>query len=161
MKRIMSFITVLLLTLVTFTASAGPLTDYLEDQIVAHLFRTASFTKPTTLAVALYTTACSDTGGGTEVSNTGTAYARVSVNPADGTWAATSGGNGTTSNVSAVTFAQATADWGTVTHWSIVDSATYGAGNVLVCSALNASRNITTGADPSFPAGALTVQVDN
>ena len=42
--------------------------DYLEDKVLDHVFGGNAYTAPTTLYVALYTVAPSDTGGGTEVS---------------------------------------------------------------------------------------------
>lgn len=84
--------------------------NYLEDQIIQHIFRTGSFTKPTTLAIALLTSAATDSDDGstiTEVANAN-GYARQSLNPLDANWAATAGGNGQTSNSSAITFPQAT-----------------------------------------------------
>ena len=48
--------------------------DYLEDKVLDHVFGGTAYTAPTTLYVALYTVAPTDTGGGTEVS--GGAYAR-------------------------------------------------------------------------------------
>ena len=36
------------------------MSNYLEDQLVKHLFRTGSFTKPTVIAVALCTSAPTD-----------------------------------------------------------------------------------------------------
>ena len=48
--------------------------DYLEDKVLDHVFGGNAYTAPTTLYVALYTVAPSDTGGGTEVSGGG--YAR-------------------------------------------------------------------------------------
>ena len=48
--------------------------DYLENKVVGHVFGGSAYTAPSTLYVALYTSAPSDTGGGTEVS--GGAYAR-------------------------------------------------------------------------------------
>ena len=130
------------------------MSDYLEGQLRAHLFRTASFTKPTTLAVALFTAAPSDAGGGTEV--TGGRYARVSVNPLDANWTAASSTDGVTTNASAITFAAPTANWGTVTHFAIYDATS--AGNLLVWGALTASRVISNGdAAPSFAAGALAI----
>ena len=53
--------------------------DYYEGQLIDHTFRTASFTKPRGLAVARFTSAPSDSAGGTEV--TGGSYARVDVPP--------------------------------------------------------------------------------
>lgn len=138
---------------------AGSMSDYLEGQVIAHAFRTGSWTKPTTIAVALGT-ACSDSAF-TEIANSGS-YARVAVNPLDANWAAVSAGNGTTSNVGSITFATPTGNWGSVTHFAIYDSSTYGGGNLYFCAALTASKTINNGdAAPYFPAAALTVQVDN
>lgn len=130
------------------------MSDYLEGQLRAHIFRTASFTKPTTLAIGLFTAAPSDAGGGTEVS--GGSYARVSANPLDANWTAASSTDGVTTNAAAITFATPTANWGTVTHFGIYDATT--AGNLLVWGALTASRVISNGdAAPSFAAGALSI----
>ena len=128
--------------------------NHLEDGFIQHIFRTGSFTKPTVLGVALFTAAPSDSGGGTEV--TGGSYARIDVPPLDANWAATSGSDGETSNVSDITFAAPTANWGTVTHFAIFD-ATSG-GNLLYHGALDSSKVINNGdAAPVFSAGALTV----
>ena len=69
--------------------------DYLEDKVLNHVFAGSAFTAPSTLHVALYTVAPSDTGGGTEVS--GGAYARQTAGygtvVAVGILDASSGGN--------------------------------------------------------------------
>lgn len=136
----------------------GALTNYAEDEIVKHIFRTGSFTKPAALYVGLFTAAPGESGGGTEVS--GGSYARVQRDPGDANWAATAGGNGTTSNSAAVTFPAPTADWGSVTHWGIFDAST--AGNLLVYAALTTPKTINNGdAAPSFGVGAMTFQIDN
>lgn len=136
----------------------GALTNYLEDAIVGHLFRGAAFTAPTTLYIALFTATPGEAGGGTEV--TGGSYARVSVANASAQWAATAAGNGTTSNVNAITFPAPTANWGSVTHWAIMDAASVG--NMLAYAALTTAKTINNGdAAPSFAAGALTFQIDN
>lgn len=129
--------------------------DYLEGQIIAHIFRTASFTKPTHLYVALFTAAPNDAGGGTEV--TGGSYARVDVPPLDANWAAPSAGNGVTSNVAAINFGTATASWGTLTHFGIFDAST--SGNLLVWGALTSSRTVNNGDAFQIPAGQLTITV--
>lgn len=130
------------------------MSDYLEGQLRAHVFRTASFTKPTVLAVGLFTAAPSDSGGGTEV--TGGSYARVSANPLDANWTAASSVDGVTTNAAAITFPAPTANWGTVTHFGIFDATT--TGNLLFHGALSASRVISNGdAAPQFAAGALSV----
>ena len=58
------------------------MSDYLEVELRKHIFRTGSFTKPTVLAVGLFTVTPSDSGGGTEVS--GGSYARVQRDMAPG-----------------------------------------------------------------------------
>lgn len=149
------------------SAFAAALSDYAENKLVDHVFRATAFSEstPASYYVVLYTTACSDSAAGSEVS--GGSYARVAVTRGTAAWngthgnatGASSGTNGTISNASAITFPAATADWGTVTHWGVVDAAS--AGNQVVCAALTASRNITTGSTPSFAGGALTIQIDN
>jgi hypothetical protein len=139
------------------------MSDYLEDELIKHLFRTGSFTKPTVLAITLLTAATNDagigqfsTGSGTEVTNAG-AYARVNRAPLDANWAATAGGNGVTSNVAAITFSQATASWGIVTDMAICDNATYDTGNMLFYSPVTTSRTIDSGDTAEFAIGAITV----
>lgn len=138
--------------------------DYLENQTVDHIFRTASFTKPTHLYVALFTAAPSDSGGGTEV--TGGSYARVDIPPLNSNWTATQGGTtgassgtgGQTSNAVAITFPAPTANWGTVTHFAIFDASS--GGNMLIWDALTASRTILSGDPaPSFAVGALVITI--
>lgn len=128
--------------------------DYLEDKIRAHIFRTATFTKPTVLAVALYTAAPGETGGGTEV--TGGSYARVQRDPLDANWTAPDTTGGLTANAAALTFPAPSANWGVVTHMAILDATS--AGNFMVYGALTTPKTINNGdAAPSFGIGALTV----
>jgi hypothetical protein len=151
---------------VATAANAGPLTDYLENKVIDHLFRGTAYSAPATLYVSLHTAACSDSSVGTEVS--GGSYARVAVTSNGTNWANTqssgtgvsSGTSGTTSNSAAITFPAPTGNWGTVTHFGVFDAST--SGNQLLCQALTASKTINNGdAAPSFAGGALTIQVDN
>lgn len=143
-------------------ARAQALTDFAENKIVDAMFRGQALGAPATWYVALYTTACSDTGGGTEVS--GGSYARPSVTASlanfagtqsAGSTTASTGTGGQTSNNATITFATPSAGWGTVTHWGLVDAVS--AGNVWVCAALTVSKTINSGDSVSFAAGALTV----
>lgn len=138
-------------------AQAGSLTDTLETSLINHLFRGSSYTAPATWYVGLLTAACSDSSAGTEAA--WTSYARVAVASGTGNWAATSAGNGTTSNVNAITFATPGSGPTTVTHFALYDAAS--AGNQLICQALSASKTINSGDTVSFAAGALTIQIDN
>lgn len=129
--------------------------DYLEGELIRHLFRTGSFTKPAALHVALFTSAPSDAGGGTEVS--GGSYARTAANPADANWSAPAAGNGTTSNVNTITFPTPTAAWGIVTHWAIFDAAS--GGNLLFHGALTVAKTVEANDAVTLPPGALAITV--
>src|SRR3990167_4285513 len=94
--------------------------DYLEDKIRTHIYRTGSFTKPTVLGHALYTAAPGEAGGGTEV--TGGSYARVDRPPLDANWTAASATDGLTDNAADIVFPAPTANWGQITHFAQLDA---------------------------------------
>ena len=136
--------------------------NYLENKLIDHLFRTATFAKPTALHIGLFTAAPSDLGGGTEVSGGG--YARGTLAPGDANWKATQGGiagpssgtNGTTTNAAVVSFPTPTADWGLITHVGIFDAPV--GGNLLVWDALTSSRSVLLNDPaPSFPIDAIQI----
>lgn len=162
---ILASLALALSTLLTpLAAQAQALTDYAENKLVDAVFRGQALGAPATFYVALFTTACSDSAAGTEVS--GGSYARVAVTSSLANWAGTqsagsttasSGTGGATSNNAAITFpAPSGANWGTLTHFGLFDDPT--AGNMWVCQGLTASKTVNDGdAAPAFNAGALTV----
>ena len=119
--------------------------DYLENKVVGHVFGGSAYTAPSTLYVALYTSAPSDTGGGTEVS--GGAYARQT--------AAFTVTNDTASNTSAIEYPTATADYGTVVAVGIFDASS--SGNLMAYANLTASKTVSTGDVFRFDAGDLDI----
>ena len=125
------------------------LTDYAENQIL-NLMRGVAWTAFAAY-VALFTTATTDAGGGTEVSGGG--YARQLVG-----LSAASGAGGSTSNAADITFPTATADWGTVTHVAIMDAATLG--NMIMHSPLDASKTIAAGDTFKINATELVCTID-
>lgn len=131
-------------------------TNYLENAVLDHIVGNATYT-PGTLYLAL-ATAVSDAEAGTftEVSETGTAYARQSL--ASSNWASAASGSVTTS--ANVQFPTATANYGTVTHVVITDSATYGGGNALIVQALTSSKTVENGDTFVVNTGNLTVNLD-
>lgn len=153
------------------------MSDFLENKLLDFLFRgqalgitgasAAAGSGPTSLYIGLYTANPTDVAGGTEV--TGNAYARVALTSTLANWAGTqaaasttasSGTGGTTSNNAAITFPTPTpAGWGTVTGFGIFDAAS--GGNLLVWSALTASKVINASDTVSFPASTLSFQIDN
>ena len=120
------------------------MTDYLEVELLDHVFRNAAYASPTTVYCSLHTTATTDAGGGTEVS--GGSYAREAV-----TFGAPSSPGGTMSNSVAIDFGTATANWGTITHAAIQDAIS--AGNMLVHGPLTASKTVNNGDGFQFPIG--------
>lgn len=101
-------------------------TDYVSQGVLNHITgRAAIFSKPTAY-VALFTAMGSDAGTGfTEVSTSGTAYARVATT--SGTWNSASGSApSSTSNSGNVAYAQATSGWGTIVGFGLYDAPTGG-----------------------------------
>ena len=124
------------------------LSDYLENKLLDHALGTAAYTMPT-VYVALYTSDPTDADTGTEVSGGGYARQTVTFNAASG---------GSASNASDITFPQATADWGTITHIGLRDAAT--GGNLLWHGALDQAKTVTNGDTFVIPAGSLTITLD-
>lgn len=108
-------------------------------------------TTPITPYIALYTVAPTDSTNGTEV--TGGSYARVS---SAAKWATPSAGSVATNAV--ITFPTATADWGTVVAFRIMDAAS--AGNPLMWGALTTSKVIANGDTASWASGSLVLTED-
>ena len=123
-------------------------TNFLETEILDHVFAGAAYTAPATKYIGLFTAAPGETGGGTEVS--GSAYARQ-------TMAFTTSGD-TTSNNAAVEFPTATGSWGTITHVGIFDAVS--SGNLMVYATLTASKAITTGDVFRVPSGDLDITLN-
>jgi hypothetical protein len=122
--------------------------DYLEDKVLDHVFGGNAYSAPSTLYVALYTVAPTDTGGGTEVSGGG--YLRQS------SAFTVSGTNPTTaSNSAAVEYPTATADYGTVVAVGIFDASS--SGNLLAYANLTTSKVVSTGDVFRFNTGDLDV----
>lgn len=124
--------------------------NYLETELLDHVFTNSAYTAPSTLYLALFTSNPADDASGTEVSASGTAYARQTVT------FTVSGNTATTS--AAVEFPTATASFGTVTHVAVYDAST--AGNLIAYAALTSSKAIDTGDVFRIPAGDLDITLD-
>ena len=119
-----------------------------ETTVLTWVFTTGSATRPTAWHIALYTSAPSDTGGGTEVSGGG--YGRKAVT-------FTILGN-TASNNAAIEWDTATSSFGTVTHVGVFDAAS--GGNLIAYAALTTSKTIDTGDVFRLPSGDLDITLD-
>lgn len=124
--------------------------NYLETELLDHVFTNTAYTAPSTLYLALFTSNPADDNSGTEVTTSGTAYARQTVT-------FTVSGNTATTDA-AVEFPTATANYGTVSHVAIFDASS--AGNMIAYAALTTSKAIETGDVFRVPAGDLDITLD-
>ena len=130
------------------------ITTYAAGKLLDHMLGTTAYTFPSTVYVALYT--ADPTIAGTQTNEVGgataTAYARQAVD-FDAAVA------GACDNTAQITFAEAAAgdNWGTVTHWAILDALT--AGNMLFFGELDPDMAITAGMQYVIAAGALDLTI--
>ena len=122
--------------------------NYLETELLDHVFAGNAYTSPSAVYVGLFTSAPSETGGGTEVS--GGSYVRKA-----GSFTV-SGNTATTS--AAIEWPTATASWGTITSIGIYDAST--AGNLLAYANLSASKTIASGDVFRIPTGDIDITLD-
>ena len=127
---------------------------YLQRKLLDHALKTAAYTPPTNIKVALYTVAPGETGGGTEVS--GVNYARVIHN----VWAAASDASpAIASNTGIVQFATpGTGGWGHIVAFALWDDE--GTPNLLGYANLTIEKDINQGDDVEFAEGDLQVTLD-
>ena len=123
--------------------------NFLETEILDHVFAGAAYTAPTTKYLALFT-ALADGEAGSVTEVTGGGYARQTV-------AFTTSGN-TTSNNAAVEFPTATANYGTVTHVGVYDASS--SGNLMAYAALSSNKTIETGDVFRVPSGDLGITLN-
>lgn len=121
-------------------------TNYLEDALVNHVLRNIAMSSPATVYMGLHTADPTEVGNVGEVS--GGSYARQAVSfgaPSDGA----------VSNDADVVFPEATANWGTITHFTIWDAVS--GGNCLYYGTLDQSKAVDTGIVFRVLTGNLTV----
>jgi len=122
--------------------------NYLETELLDHVFAGNAYTSPSAVYVGLFTAAPGESGGGTEVS--GGSYVRKA-----GSFSV-SGNTATTS--AAIEWPTATASWGTITSIGIYDAASNG--NLLAYANLSSSKTIASGDVFRIPAGDIDITLD-
>lgn len=132
----------------------GSITDFLEAELLDHVFN-AVYTPPATVYLALCTGDPTDAATGASMNECANqyAYARTAITfGAAATRRVTQSGD--------VQFPQASGGgWGTVTHWAIVDTNTYGSGNVLAHGAFGASKAVNDGNTPTVASTEVYVEI--
>ena len=138
------------------------MTNYLEEKLIDHLFKTVAYShsSPASWFIALLTAAHGeDSAGGTEVSTSGTTYARIAVTRGSGFTRASSSDIRTVHNTATITFGVPSANWGQVTHVGIYDAVT--SGNLIIEAQLQFAKTINNGDPaPKFNAGELKFTFD-
>jgi len=127
--------------------------DYLEEKLLEHTFCNTAYTTPgTTLYLALYTTAPTDSTSGTEVSN-GNGYSRQQI--AFNAYSA-----GKITNNGAETFTASGGNWGTVVAVAVTDNATHGSGNILAYTTITPSVTVNDGESFTLDDQKLEISLD-
>jgi len=121
-----------------------------ETHVLNYVFTATSVTRPTAWYLALFTSDPAEDASGTEVSTSGTAYARQSAS-------FTVSGN-TASNSAAIEFPTATASYGTVSHVGVFTASS--GGDLIAYAALSSSKAIDTGDVFRVPSGDLDITLD-
>lgn len=129
-------------------------TTYFLNCLAGNIYHTKSTPAiPAKYYLGLSSTAPDLSGGNvTEPASSG-GYARIEITslsePSDGA----------VSNTSPVSFAESTADWGTITHYVIYDAQTNG--NLLVYGALSAPRSVESATVMTIKEGQLVLSTKN
>lgn len=119
-----------------------------------HVLGGGDYTRPGTVYIALYTVTPSDSGGGTEV--TGGSYARASVTNNATNWPSASAGS--KANGADISFPTATASWGTIVAYQIMDASS--SGNALFWGDVTPNKAIGSGDTAKFAIGSITITED-
>ncbi|WP_134682573.1 phage tail fiber protein [Brevibacillus migulae] len=127
------------------------MTDYLENKLINHVLRGQAYTPPTAIYVALFTTATTEAGGGTEVTSVGSGYTRMQVVFTDST-------AGATSNTADIIFPVALSDWGTIVDVALFDAQT--GGNMLFHGPATVAKPIQSGDQYVLRAGEIDLTGD-
>lgn len=129
--------------------------DFLENELLDHVWSAAAYTAPSSLWLALSTTTPNDDGTSfTEPS--GNNYGRAESTNNATEWPAASGG--AKSNANDINFAAASGTWGTITHFGFYDAETMG--NLLAHGALSVPKAIDNGDTAKFAASDITITLD-
>lgn len=125
------------------------LSNYMINKVLGILTNQGTWTPPTTVYLALYTSNPNPNNSGTEV--TGGSYARQAVS-----WTALAGGT-STQNSSTITFPTATANWGAITYVALLDAAS--SGNLLMFAPATVTITINNGQTYTITSGNLVASL--
>jgi hypothetical protein len=122
------------------------ISNYLENALLNATLTNTTYTSPASVYLGLFTSNPTDSNAGTELSAPSYTRQVVSFGAAS---------SGSSSNVSAISYDQATTDWGTIGWVGLYDAAT--SGNLLYYGALDTATTIDINEIFVIPIGNLTV----
>ena len=132
----------------------GKLSIYTENKWLDHILKVAAWTPPTDIYLSLHTADPTEDGSGAECANANN-YSRTTMSSMFTTAAASR----VISNDGLITCPLASGSWGTVSHWGIWDSGTWGGGNLLCYGAFSASKAVGSGQTPKIAIGEIDISV--
>lgn len=131
----------------------GSISDFLEVELLDHVFQAAATYTPPTVYIALCTADPTDAGTGTSIAEpAGNGYTRK----AHSVWNTASARAITNNGV--ITFPQASGVWGTISHYAIVDASS--TGNMLAYGSLATNKDVVSGNTPSIATTEISVTFD-
>ena len=133
------------------------ITYYSGNRVIDRNFGGVAYSPPVTFYFALSTTTIAIDGTGATEPSGANGYARVAFTNDKTNWGTAS--NASLTNAAAVTFAESTGSWGTITTVFIADALT--SGNIWWFDTLTPSRTVTSSTTLLFAIGAITVQMTN
>ena len=129
-----------------------------ENDFIAYTFNATAFSwnGNSNLYISLHTADPGEGGNQTTSECAYGSYARQAVARNSGGW--TVSGN-QASNAALIQFPEASSGSETITH-VVIGTSSSGTGQILYSGALNSSRSVSTGIQPQFAIGALTITED-
>jgi len=143
-------------------SSPFALTNYAKNLLIDFFWRDPTMAKPSAWCWALFTVAPTEVGGGTEVSTSGTGYARISLGPSNAnyystqgtTTGASTGTSGQTSNAAIIQFDAPILNWGNCVAIGAWDALT--SGHLWAWAPLSPALQVNAGdLPPAVPIGSL------
>jgi hypothetical protein len=130
----------------------GSFSNYWENKLLDYIFGKGNLTPPVIYLGLLTAEPAEDGIGLAELSGNG--YQRVQTTASD--WNVSAGGS--LDNLGDIFFPMATDNWGTITHFALLDAAT--GGNMLAYGTLSPAKVVGSGVIAKFAAGDLAVNLD-
>ena len=132
------------------------ITYYSSNRLLDKNFGGTAYSEPATYYFGLSTTTIQIDGTGATEPSSGS-YARVALTNNKTNWGTAS--NASLTNSTAVTFAESSASWGTITYVGMWDALT--SGNLWWFDVLTPARAVATTTTVLFAIGSITVSMSN